>query len=126
MVSTRNICTIPLTLVLKCTFKAEGTSLADSLSMSKWRLVMSGTPQRSVLGPVLFNIFMGNVVWVNRQTDREIESTLSKFADDAKLSSAADMIEGRDAMPIPTSCSSTRPSTRSCTWVGANASRNTS
>jgi len=98
MVSTRNVCTIPLTLVLKCTFKAEGTSLADSLSMSKWRLVMSGTPQRSVLGPVLFNIFMGNVVWVNRQTDREIESTLSKFADDTKLNEAADMLEERDAI----------------------------
>ena len=52
---------------------------------------MSGGPQGSVLGLVLFNVFVGN-------KDSGIKSAVSKFANDTKMCGAVNKLEGEDAI----------------------------
>ncbi|KAJ7407307.1 rna-directed dna polymerase from mobile element jockey-like [Pitangus sulphuratus] len=65
---------------------------AKKEDLRNYRLVSAWVgPQGSILGPVLFNIFLNDL-------EKGLEGILSKFADNTKLREATDSLEGREAL----------------------------
>ncbi|KAK4815586.1 hypothetical protein QYF61_004801 [Mycteria americana] len=74
---------VVLHMRLSSPFSREISQHPETASVDSWSI--------SILGPVLFNIFIQNL-------DAGVERTISKFADDTKPGGAVDSLKGQDAL----------------------------
>jgi len=58
---------------------------------SKWADVCSGVPQGSVLGPLLFTIFIDDI-------DEDLKSKIAKFADDTNIGKAVKAVRDSEEL----------------------------
>ena len=83
---------------------------------SVWSAVLSGVPQGSILGPLLFIVYISDL-------DEKMTSTLLKFVDDTKISSNSQQELQRDLDTARWNrhkrgrCNSTQASVKSCMWA---------
>ena len=66
-------------------------SVVVNAERSKWHPVLSGVPQGSVLGPILFIIYINDI-------DDCISSKINKFADDTKIFNRVSSVEDHDRL----------------------------
>ena len=85
--------------LLKCYLSNRFQRTKVGSFYSVWLLILKGVPQGSILGPLLFNIFINDLLTVVTKTD------LCNFADDNTIYSCADSLmqvisELQDDLPI--------------------------
>jgi ribonuclease P/MRP protein subunit RPP40 len=68
-----------------------GGRVCINKELSSWKDVTSGVPQGSVLGPVLFILYVNDL-------GRGLVSKIGKFADDTKMCKSVNCVEDADIL----------------------------
>lgn len=76
---------------LKNWLKGRAQRIVVNGATPVWQPVPSSVLQASILGPVLFNVFV-------KDLHAGVKCTISTFADDTKLGGAVDSLEGQEVL----------------------------